>query len=281
MRIAWSTPLDPRLEVAADPSAWCDFHEASKLPAAVARAQSQGFAPTPVEAHLMARAFRQVPTRTRVELPAGEPNPEPMTTVMARRRSRRELDVAVALGDLAVVVQQALGPTMVTQDPQGGVRGLLRAWPSAGGLYPLDAYVVAQAVLGLAPGCYHVNTVAGCLERVDAPPVREVLERGFFWQEFTTTAAAVVLLVAVVERSTAKYGERGYRFALLDAGHAAQNLLLTAEQQHLSAVAVGGFDDDALAGCLGLDGTREAVVHTVALGGMPAAGPLPAPVEMP
>jgi SagB-type dehydrogenase family enzyme len=41
-----------------------------------------------------------------------------------------------------------------------------------------------------------------------------------------------------------KYGERAYRFILLEAGHIAENLLLGAEYEGLGAVALGGFIDD-------------------------------------
>ena len=40
------------------------------------------------------------------------------------------------------------------------------------------------------------------------------------------TAAAAILIGAVFFRSVFKYGERGYRFVLIEAGHVAQNALL-------------------------------------------------------
>jgi len=141
-----------------------------------------------------------------------------------------------------------------------------RAWPSAGGLYPLDTYVAAARVVGLVPAIYHYNPVAQQLERLNARDPVDVVDRGFFGQEMARQAAAVIILVASFDRTVVKYGERGYRLVLLDAGHAAQNLLLTAEQLDLDAVAVGGFHDDALASDLGLDGISEAPVHAVLVG---------------
>jgi SagB-type dehydrogenase family enzyme len=272
MRIAWATGVDGGLQATDDAAgldlAWPDFHEASKLPAVLARSRSADYATTPQEAFVVSRAFRQQPGPDRIPLEPCSAQQARLPEVMTRRRSRRDLDRPVPFGDLATVLVQALGPTQVLVDESSGAPTARRAWPSAGGLYPLDAYLVARSVRGLGRGCYHVNTIAGLLEPVRGrPDVDDVLREGWFWQDFVTGAAAVVVLVAVFERTVAKYGERGYRFALLDAGHAAQNLLLVATQQLLPSIAVGGFDDDALAAALGLDGLHEAVIHSVALGG--------------
>jgi SagB-type dehydrogenase family enzyme len=203
-----------------------------------------------------------------VTLPGPRPSGESITDVMHGRRSARDLHRPVDLADLGTLLPQSLGPTSVVEAPEAGVVQALRSCPSAGGLYPIDTYLLAAGVAGLAAGIYHYNVLTAELESLPgAEPVADLLREGFFWQEFVASAAVAVLLVAVFERSTAKYGERGYRLALLDAGHAAQNLLLTARQLRLPAVAVGGFDDDLLAGALGLDGVAEAVVHTVVLGG--------------
>jgi len=40
-----------------------------------------------------------------------------------------------------------------------------------------------------------------------------------------------------------KYGERGYRYVWLEAGHVGQNLYLIATALGLGAVAIGGFFD--------------------------------------
>lgn len=269
MNISWSGAVDERLSTVAEPAAWQDFHEASKLPAVLARQQAGAFAPNPVEAFVMSRAFRQQPGPGDVALPRPAPAPAELTAVLRQRRSSHDLSAPVDLPDAATVLSQALGPTFIGEDVVTNAATAYRAWPSAGALYPLDIYLLARTVVGLQPGCYHVNLIGDRLEPVRTPPVDEIVTEAFFWQDFAATAAAMVLLVAVFERSVAKYGERGYRFTLLDAGHAAQNLLLVAQQQQLHAVAVGGFDDDALAAAIGLDGLHRAVVHTVMLGGAP------------
>jgi SagB-type dehydrogenase family enzyme len=160
-----------------------------------------------------------------------------------------------------------LGLTAIVENDILGVDQPLRSWPSAGGLYPLDTYVVATAVDRLASGLHHYNVVSEALEQLPSASPQRILDEGFLYQDFVTRASAVVLLVAVFERTVAKYGERGYRLVLLDAGHAAENLLLAAESLGLPAVALAGFADAALSYYLGVDGVDEAVVHAVAIGG--------------
>ena len=68
---------------------------------------------------------------------------------LARRRSVREY----ASGPLPLAaVSQLLWAAQGVTDPEG-----LRTAPSAGALYPLEVYLVAGAVAGLAPGIYRYD----------------------------------------------------------------------------------------------------------------------------
>ena len=63
-----------------------------------------------------------------------------------------------------------------------------------------------------------------------------------------------------------KYGERGYRFMLLEAGHIAQNALLAANALGLGACPFGGFIDDDLDRLLGIDGLDEVSLYLIGVG---------------
>ena len=76
----------------------------------------------------------------------------------------------------------------------------------------------------------------------------------------------IVFLAAVFCRSQKKYGPRGYRYILLEAGHVAQTLCLGATERGLGTLCMGGFRDARLNRWLGLDGIDEAVVYSVAIG---------------
>ena len=78
--------------------------------------------------------------------------------------------------------------------------------------------------------------------------------------------AALLLVAAVFGRTRFKYGLRGYRFALLEAGHVGQNVLLAATALGLAAVPLGGYYDRRTDEFLGLDGVNESTLYTVAVG---------------
>ena len=144
-----------------------------------------------------------------------------------------------------------------------------RAAPSGGALYPLETYAVALNVTTLSPGIFHYRNLDHALERIGPAALDDV--RAFLPPKLLDDRPAVLLaLSAVFARTQMKYLERGYRFALLEAGHIDQNLLLVATALGLSAVPVGGFWDEPFNEFLGLDPDEEAVVYSVLVGESPS-----------
>ena len=263
MKFEFTQRADELLRVVAEYRLFEIYHTNSKLSAHQA---AQPPIPTNVERYLTTRGFRQYKTAQTFPLPPALPAKEAIGDVLSRRRSRRDLSGPISFVELGTVLEQSLGCTAVIDDPEVNLAHAFRAWPSAGGVYPLDAYLLAQHVSGLIPALYHYNVIQNTLELLPSRPPQAILDDGYFHQYLTSATAAALFLVACFERTTTKYGERGYRLVMLDAGHAAQNILLSAEQLHIGAVAMGGFSDDSLASDLGIDGVSEAVVHTVLFG---------------
>jgi SagB-type dehydrogenase family enzyme len=113
-----------------------------------------------------------------------------------------------------------------------------RTAPSAGALYPLEMYVVVPA------GLYHYTPLRHQLNLVSAGDFRRPLFRAALEQKAIIEASAVFVIAAVYERTAQKYGPaRGERYVHLEAGHAAQNLLLEAVALGLGAVPMGAFQD--------------------------------------
>ncbi len=67
-------------------------------------------------------------------------------------------------------------------------------------------------------------------------------------------------------RMTWRYGERGYRYLHLDAGHVCQNLYLAAESVDCGVCAIAAFDDEAANRLLGLDGEEQFVIYFATVG---------------
>lgn len=149
----------------------------------------------------------------------------------------------------------------------GSLEFLERPVPSAGGLYPLEAYLLARRVTGLEPGVYHYAPLHHAVELLREVLIpRPLCTYLFMGQDYVTDASAIVMLTVVVERTMKKYGDRGYRYALLEAGHVVQNINLTAAALDLGSCNIGGFFDEELADLLALDSDLEIPIYGVALG---------------
>jgi SagB-type dehydrogenase family enzyme len=94
---------------------------------------------------------------------------------------------------------------------------------------------------------------------------RQRLCRSALEQSSIAQAAAIFALAGVYERISAKYGERGIRYTHMEAGHAAQNLLLQAVALGLGAVLVGAFDDAKVKRVLGLS-KQELPLYLIPVG---------------
>ena len=158
---------------------------------------------------------------------------------LARRRSVREFAPdrlsPVQLSQLLWAAQGITG--------DGG----LRTAPSAGALHPLELYVAT------AEGLYHYDPPRHRLLVVAERDLRKPLSRAAHDQPCVASAPAVFVLAAVHARTEARYGRvRSPRYVDMEAGHAAQNLLLEATALGLGGVPVGAFEDEEVRSALGL-----------------------------
>jgi len=148
---------------------------------------------------------------------------------LARRRSERSFSSeALTRAEVGQLLWAAQGVT----DGQGR-----RTAPSAGATYPLELYAV------IPEGVYHYLPAGHALSLVRAGDVRGELGAAALGQESVAAAPLVVVITGVVARTAARYGSRAERYTWLEAGHAAQNVLLQAVALDLGAVPVGAFDD--------------------------------------
>ncbi len=137
---------------------------------------------------------------------------------------------------------------------------------SGGALYPLELYVIALAIDGVEPSVSHYNPFRHSLELL-GPVDRKSVRSTLVDPALADAAGALIVVTALFWRSRFKYGARGYRFSLLEAGHVVQNALLAAAALRLQALPVGGFYDRRLDGLVGADGLDEASVYALLLGG--------------
>jgi SagB-type dehydrogenase family enzyme len=126
-----------------------------------------------------------------------------------------------------------------------------RTAPSAGALHPLELYAV------LPDGTYRYLPGHHRLELVTGGDLRRALAGAALDQETVSSAPAALVIAAVYERTSDVYEARGPRYVTLEAGHAAQNVLLQAVALGLGAVPVGAFHDPRVQRVLGLPGDQH------------------------
>lgn len=142
----------------------------------------------------------------------------------------------------------------------------VRAAPSGDAWFPNELYVVALNADGIGAGVDHFHPVQRCLEVLRGGDLSERIGTLVLTGQDRLTAAAVILLTGRWTLPLRKYGERGDRVLLLDAGHVARNILLVATALGIGACPLAGFHDDALACELGIDVQEEPVLYVITLG---------------
>jgi SagB-type dehydrogenase family enzyme len=172
--------------------------------------------------------------------------PEPSTDsdvsleqALLRRRSVRDYtDELLSAEQLGQLLWAAQGIT----DPSGK-----RTAPSAGALGPLEIYVVTgDGVAQYLPDGHR-------LEQRASGDRRKALASAAADQSQVAGAPLTLVITGILARTAWKYGgDRAWRYVNLEAGHAAQNVLLQAAAAGLAGVPVGAFDDNAVMDLLGL-----------------------------
>ncbi len=212
----------------------------------------------PKEEIIIEATCSDYPQQSRIALPEPAFKGKALEDAINERRSVRNYSSEeLSLHELSMLLWAGNGIT----SEEG-----LRSAPSAGGLYPIDLYVVPNRVENASCGLYRYVPKGHELVLVKEGIYTEQLYEVSLGQAHVRDAAVLIALVATPERTAGKYGEIGEDYVLMEAGHIAQNTLLEAVSLGLGAVPVGGFDREAADGILGLDEKQDAV-YLVAVGG--------------
>ena len=180
----------------------------------------------------------------------------------SRRTLRAYSRVPLSLEELSYLL-------WCTQGVQQVVPGFktMRTVPSAGARHAFETYLCANNVSGLTPGLYRFLALEHAL--IEENPRSDFADRlveACLGQETVKTSAATFIWTAVVYRMTYRYGERGYRYLHLDAGHVCQNLYLAAEAIGCGVCALAAFSDDDVNRLLGLDGESRFAIYLGTVG---------------
>lgn len=183
--------------------------------------------------------------------------------IMHRRRSMSDFSgKPISQNMLSYILYSACG--LISKDLD--IDNSRRPYPSAGARYPVEVYPIILRCTGLEKGLYHYNVAEHTLELLLKKDLLSLLEKTMGKQPLVLTASVIFIITGVLDRTRIKYGDRGYRFALLEAGHLGQNLCLLATQLGLGSCPVGGYIDSAIDLLLDIQHTKEYTLYTVAVG---------------
>lgn len=209
----------------------------------------------------------------KIELPDAAPLRMSFDSIIQRRRSIRQYTGdSVSLSYLASIIKASMGIT-TTQEVNlmsGGTTSMsYRATPSAGGVYPVELYVVALNIEKLEQGIYQYNAAENCLVNIHNKEIALKLLESFSVQEDQISikrSGFIGLLIGTPDKAIHKYGNRGLGFTFHEVGAISQNIHLAATCLGLGSVDCASYYNDEAHRILRIDGIHKNLLHTVVVG---------------
>lgn len=184
--------------------------------------------------------------------------------ILNRVTARAMEPVTLSLESVATLLHHAYGVTRNNAD--GRYPRPFRTVPSGGALYPLEIYLHSASIAGLKAGLYHYDPSQNNLRLLRAGDESTRLSEHLVQRNIVREAAMLIFITALFERSTFKYGNRGYRMVLLEAGHVGQNLSLVAGGLGLGCVSIAGYFDRGIDDFLDLNGVTHSTIYMFGIG---------------
>ncbi len=202
-----------------------------------------------------------------VDLPKAAESGGAIGRIIQNRQSvRRYAREPLSLNELSLLLWCTQG---VKQVASGHT---FRTVPSAGARHAFETYLLANKVEGVANGLHRYLALEHRLAEVKPDDtLARSMRAACMDQAMIQYSGAVFIWVAVVERMSWRYQQRGYRYLFLDAGHVCQNLYLAAAAVDCGVCAVAAFDDDAMNELLELDGQNQFVIYLATVGKKPGS----------
>ena len=142
-----------------------------------------------------------------------------------------------------------------------------RTVPSAGARHAFETFLLVNNVSGLERGIYRYIASNHKLIPVDLTinTIEQIIS-DFNNINLVAGSAVTFMWSCVADRMTWKFGKRGFRYLLLDAGHICQNLYLAAESIDCGCCAIGVFDDEEINMDLKFNNIKQFLVYAASVG---------------
>jgi SagB-type dehydrogenase family enzyme len=216
-----------------------------------------------------------VNSRERIPLPEPQELKLSLSTVMTQRKSVRSFSGdLIELKDLATIFYAASGlthtssATPIDGGPNFDIHG--RSVPSAGGLYAVDCYCFAFNVRNLRPGVYKYSPHYHALDKLYPDVDVEEMKMAISGSEASgidpSKLSTAILFVGNPQKLVRKYGARGVRYMLLEAGMMAFSANLAATALGYGSLDYQSFLDDLVSESLAISKRSVYVLHSLLLG---------------
>jgi len=201
--------------------------------------------------------------------------PKPLNMEMAldevfqkRQSCRTFADTPLSAQDLSTVLNSLRITRTGFSSEFEDIPMAMRTYPSPGGLYPVEVYVLALNSEDIEKGVYHFDFESHQLAKINDISSTDELPMmlGDHDNLYANKAPFAVVMTSVLPRSTVKYENLGYRFALIESGIMGQHLALAATAQNIGSLFWGAYYDDKVHDLLKIDGVEEVVTNFIWLG---------------
>ena len=197
--------------------------------------------------------------------PCSAPRGEFLTVLLKRKTHREFSGKALSLYEVSQLLNYTWGVQEYRSTPYGQLPH--KTSPSGGSRHPVEVYLLALKVKGLAAGLYHYNCKRHVLELLHKGNMRQKAMAYCAGQTYVRDAAALFLMTAAFPRSMWKYrSARAYRVVTLDAGHLCQTFCLTATFLGLAPFCTAALKDTLIEKDLAIDGITESVLYAAGVG---------------
>jgi SagB-type dehydrogenase family enzyme len=215
----------------------------------------------------ISRNFKSYLLSNEIDLSSELQSPEIDSLFDSRRSAARFRNEPLRLDTVSGVLSAIKVRRKKSVDAEGEFVVGARAYPSAGALYPVEAYLIPLAVEGLRPCSFYYCAARHVLQSTNvefkATSLRSALIDA---DSLVDSAGAIIVFTGLAERSAVKYGWRGYRYTLLEAGMAAYAVAIAACARGVGALDYAGFFDLEISRIIGIDGVREVPLHLMFIG---------------
>jgi len=209
--------------------------------------------------------FKTYPRLDRLNLNNVKIQSNNLTELLSRRRSTRQFSgLSISKKELSYLLFSSSGLTRLGE----AFDDSRRPYPSAGARYPLEVYPIILNCEAIKSGLYHYNVKENVLELLLEENLSKWLIKITGGEKWIANAAVVFIITGVLDRTRIKYGDRGYRYTLIETGHLGQNICLLATELGLGTCPIGGFIDDKINELLDIELQKEFCTYIIAIGSL-------------